>query len=270
MFSAHKKLSHLFQRWDNWTKSTKLTVAFTLVIFASIPLTVIALLTLRTFSSQAAGGVYPIDTLVPAGAVTSTTPKFSWICRIGCNPLPDFYTILLSEKPFTQFSEFQNGWTKIVVKNRSTGTINNFTNWGGWGSMGMAQATRTLKSGMTYYWQVMATFSGYDVNTGAPLEVSAVQSFTTPSSRDRDWDVFSDTLEYNIGTNPYLGCGDNAWPPDFNNDKVVNILDLTLHSEHNRTSDRRYDLNMDGLVDTSDFDITSSYYLKTCSTLVPF
>jgi len=48
---------------------------------------------------------------------------------------------------------------------------------------------------------------------------------TCPTT-DSDGDGWSDGEELFIGTNPNLACGNNAWPPNFNNDTVVHIDDI--------------------------------------------
>lgn len=233
-------------------------VATTVVVLAAIPITVVAVNSTRTFNSKAAGGIYQIDSLV---ATQSVTPHFSWNCST-CNTQTIQYMVFLSEKSFS-YPNFQNGWFKVVKPIISGNTVtNNFADWGGWGSTSTAQATRTLKPGTPYYWQVEATSTDGTWFASSPV---VINSFTTPVSADTDKDGFSDTLEYNLGTNSNLACGPNSWPPDFNNDKTVNTLDLAQMAQHYGTSDRRYDLNMDGIVNGLDLNILSSYYLKSCS-----
>ena len=41
---------------------------------------------------------------------------------------------------------------------------------------------------------------------------------------DSDGDGFSNAVEISAGTNPLLGCGINAWPPDINDDTVVDVI----------------------------------------------
>ena len=48
---------------------------------------------------------------------------------------------------------------------------------------------------------------------------------------DQDRDGFQDHVEGNIGTNPNQACGENAWPPDFNNNKKVEVDDIILIAE---------------------------------------
>lgn len=53
---------------------------------------------------------------------------------------------------------------------------------------------------------------------------------------DFDGDQFSDRIEHSAGTDPADGCaddsGDSAWPPDFNNDRRVDVIDVTLVSNY--------------------------------------
>jgi len=41
---------------------------------------------------------------------------------------------------------------------------------------------------------------------------------------DTDNDGFSDRVEYHVGTSRLLSCGTDAWPPDINNDRHVDII----------------------------------------------
>ena len=94
---------------------------------------------------------------------------------------------------------------------------------------------------------------------------SITPSPTSDPNADSDGDGFKDSLEVYMGTNPNLSCGVNAWPPDFDNSRQVDISDVLAVAQHNGTSDRRYDLNRDGKVDTADVGIVqSTFYGKTC------
>ena len=43
---------------------------------------------------------------------------------------------------------------------------------------------------------------------------------------DPDCDGWTTAVEESIGTDPNLHCGANAWPPDFDDNRVINIADL--------------------------------------------
>ena len=82
---------------------------------------------------------------------------------------------------------------------------------------------------------------------------------------DSDGDGFKDSLEVYMGTNPNLACGTNAWPPDINNDRKVDLFnDIAAIINKNGTNERRYDLNADGNIDVNDTEIVKSYYDKSC------
>jgi len=87
---------------------------------------------------------------------------------------------------------------------------------------------------------------------------------------DSDNDGFSDAIEQYIGTNPYLACGVNAWPPDFNNDGKVNGADYQMLSQHSGSSlgqtkySVRFDLNVDGKIDIKDYFVWKNYNGKKC------
>lgn len=96
----------------------------------------------------------------------------------------------------------------------------------------------------------------------------------TPTPRptlDTDGDGFTDFVEGYMGTDANLACGVNAWPPDLNNDGVVDSLDTTLIQGRYLTKvgdanyEKRYDLNADGLINTLDLALVGKYYGKSCA-----
>jgi hypothetical protein len=91
---------------------------------------------------------------------------------------------------------------------------------------------------------------------------------TNPYDSDDDDDGFEDWRENWMGTDSLDACpdgaDDRAWPPDLNNDGVVNVLDLNGYrvtigtdlgegpTAEGRYYDRRFDLNADGSVNVLD------------------
>jgi hypothetical protein len=49
-------------------------------------------------------------------------------------------------------------------------------------------------------------------------------------SGDSDCDMFPDTTETYLGTNPLMTCGTNAWPLDLTNDQLIDISDISFSS----------------------------------------
>jgi hypothetical protein len=90
---------------------------------------------------------------------------------------------------------------------------------------------------------------------------------TITVNNDEDRDGFADSVELYLGTDPYRACGPNAWPPDFDNNGVVNILDVLLFKPKISPNpyDKRYDLNTDGKVDILDVLLMKLYINKRCS-----
>jgi hypothetical protein len=121
------------------------------------------------------------------------------------------------------------------------------------------------------------TYKGYFKfeDTGGPREILRVPyEFTIVDGphKDSDNDGWSDDQESFMGTKPYQACpntpggtisNDSAWPPDINNNRVVNILDFsTLNSWVNPATynkpyvyNKRYDLNTDGKLNQADMDV---------------
>lgn len=92
---------------------------------------------------------------------------------------------------------------------------------------------------------------------------------TLAASEDTDRDGFTDLLEVAIGTYPFDGCPDSstdaAWPPDFDNNKSVNNMDLFKLSFAMRLPyNKRYDLNNDGKLNSIDRNIYHQYKGKSC------
>lgn len=92
---------------------------------------------------------------------------------------------------------------------------------------------------------------------------------------DCDSDGFSDGIEGYIGTDPMDACSDDAddpaWPPDFDNDTDVDIVDVLkfkpaiLSSVGDPNYNRRYDLSADGTINIVDVLKYKSIILATCS-----
>ncbi len=117
---------------------------------------------------------------------------------------------------------------------------------------------------LTYYYRVTSK------NREGAAVVSETKSFSNASllTMDTDTDGFADYLESSIGTDATLSCGANAWPPDFDDNKTVNILDvLTVTGSVSPAAyNKRRDLNTDGAVTQADIDVVANqYYGRTCS-----
>ena len=103
----------------------------------------------------------------------------------------------------------------------------------------------------------------------------AISAATVPTipPGDSDSDGFSDEVEKWIKTDPSDNCADDvndaAWPPDFNNDKMVNDADLGMlkvqfGSRVKGENNRRYDLNADKTINLSDVFLFSNFSNKGC------
>lgn len=102
--------------------------------------------------------------------------------------------------------------------------------------------------------------------------ISAAVVPTIPPN-DSDQDGFSDEVEKWIKTDSGDNCSDDAndaaWPPDFNNDKVVNMTDVDMMkaqfgSRAKGENNRRYDLNADKVINLTDVFLLSNFFNKGC------
>ena len=88
---------------------------------------------------------------------------------------------------------------------------------------------------------------------------------------DSDGDGFSDTVELFVGTDPGIGCGPGAWPPDFNDDERVSIADVlalkasfgSIQGDVNYQA--RHDLNADGKITIADVLVLKPIFGTSCS-----
>ncbi len=89
---------------------------------------------------------------------------------------------------------------------------------------------------------------------GAPTATPSPIPASLP--QDSDIDGFSDRIETYIGTNPLVGCGIAAWPPDANDDRDVDIGDIVALFNGVVANPPGYtprsDLDADGDVDVGD------------------
>jgi len=120
-----------------------------------------------------------------------------------------------------------------------------------------------------------ATFAGISINDS--FSPFAVHVYKFPTGNDADLDSFTDTVENAIGTDSNSACatqsGTDAWPPDFNRDGVVNIVDLSrLIQKYGKTKTaadwqtiKRYDVDANGAINIRDIAIvTKSFGSSFC------
>jgi hypothetical protein len=113
------------------------------------------------------------------------------------------------------------------------------------------------------------------VNDGCPTA-----GFANPTDTDDDNDAWTDTVENWMGTDSLDACPDivqdPAWPPDFNGDRKVDVLDIgkfrpVLGSKLGRTGpkdymyDRRFDLNADREINVLDIGKMRPPLNKRCT-----
>ncbi len=85
---------------------------------------------------------------------------------------------------------------------------------------------------------------------------------------DFDGDGWSDAREQHIGTDPLDDCpdhsGDDAWPPDLDNDKYVTITDILIMANNFVSRDPRYDLFDDRAVTITTILKLARYWGTNC------
>jgi len=116
---------------------------------------------------------------------------------------------------------------------------------------------------------------------GAAIPISQIQSGTIAVGEpygawlappgDTDCDGFGSADETAIGTDPDASCGANAWPPDFDDNQVINSIDVFkvlppfLGTSVPPTSARQ-DLNPDGVINTTDvFKVLPPFLGSSCT-----
>ena len=127
----------------------------------------------------------------------------------------------------------------------------------------------------------------YD-NSGTTFGASnnmAVSSFVTvgldntDTDTDTDNDGFTNYKEYFLGTDPNKACAvtsitnDEAvdsWPPDFDDNRVVNTFDILAFSPHmgattgSQGFSPRFDLDANGVINAFDIQVLSPYMGRVC------
>jgi hypothetical protein len=110
---------------------------------------------------------------------------------------------------------------------------------------------------------------------------SSASATVTVGNVDSDGDGFLDGDESYMGTDPNWECpattaGDDetvdSWPPDFNDDTFVDILDVSRMAAQRFGSGRgdpdydpRYDLNGDGFIDITDYGAVNGRFGQHCT-----
>jgi uncharacterized surface anchored protein len=109
----------------------------------------------------------------------------------------------------------------------------------------------------------IAVTDGADTS-GIDFALSACGSALPITAGDDDCDGFSTVVEEFVGTNPMMACADGLnpsdWPPDFNDDQTVTVIDLVpgfkqafgATDASDPRYDPRYDLNLNGAINISD------------------
>ena len=108
--------------------------------------------------------------------------------------------------------------------------------------------------------------------------IDAASAYLWLLNEDNDGDGFRDVVEVLVGTDPFKGCADtptpddeidDRWPPDFNDDQVVNILDRArmVIQIRAREYESRFDLNADGALNIFDRAIEVKHIGQSCSQL---
>ena len=157
---------------------------------------------------------------------------------------------------------------------------------GGWSGQKAISGSETVSPAQTTTYFLRCTGSTdvvesvtITVDSGSPAPTPAPTPTPTPAptalpneQADTDGDGFSNFLEKYLGTDPNRACGENTWPPDFNNSKKVDIFDNNFLAPPrfgtqtgDANFDKRYDLNGDSKINIDDVNVLKNYFFKTCS-----
>lgn len=167
--SVREPIDKVIQKFDRFSQTAKVSLFLSLLLFAAIPVTVMALYSWRTLASNASTSLSV--NLRPSGTV-ETNPVFSWACY--CQPAR--FTVYLREGN----SNFGAGaWYGNVLHNNATNNTPQYlayNNGFGWAAMNYP-IPGPLKPGKTYYWTVASC-------DNSCIRSSEIRSFKTPNSTD--------------------------------------------------------------------------------------
>jgi len=114
----------------------------------------------------------------------------------------------------------------------------------------------------------------------SPTSPPSPSPTSPPISVDTDGDSFTDSVEIYLGTDLNRACSAttnandepiDSWPPDFNDDRTVNIIDVLFFGDKvtKKVSDdpslKRYDFDANGTINIIDVQYMQPYMTKTCS-----
>lgn len=129
-------------------------------------------------------------------------------------------------------------------------------------------------------WDAPHLHQSADVSAGSPFYTNGLGDPTRDNewvhaimwqsaTGDADGDHWNNRDELYIGTDPFDNCLDNrsdaAWPPDINNDREINIIDVVMFRGHidcfvgEACYDNRLDLKPDGEVNIADVIVLRPY-----------
>ncbi|MDP2671684.1 MAG: dockerin type I repeat-containing protein [bacterium] len=132
----------------------------------------------------------------------------------------------------------------------------------------------------TQTWSNLRDSSKYQIRVGVDDTSNNNTSVTKEArtlKKDSDGDSFGDAAESHMGTSPTAACGSSAWPIDFNSDKKVTSADQLLLAKYigadykgTKSSSgnyyrKRYDLNLDGYINSTDQGFVTAAHGKTCT-----
>jgi hypothetical protein len=119
--------------------------------------------------------------------------------------------------------------------------------------------------------------AGLDADDDTLTSLSEWGMGTDPCIADSDGDGFDDGAESYVGTDPLSTCPDpdgepDAWPPDYNKNQLVDVLDVLALKPHFNTAmpDPRYEQRLDigrqdGRINLTDALRYKPYWQGSCS-----
>ncbi len=132
---------------------------------------------------------------------------------------------------------------------------------------GDSNGSTTCDIGAYEFVHASADSDGDGFLDGAEACPTIPTSWFTPLG-DEDCDGFTTAVEEFVGTDPVVACGAGTWPPDMNDDQVVDFQDLNAIVSflfQPAAGNERYNLSVDGAIDFQDLNAGVPFLFQSCA-----